>query len=397
MADFDRRMMTEAEAGARLPMVRLRGVAKRYDGQKTAAVSDLDLDIEEGEIFALLGPSGCGKTTTLRMVAGLEDPDEGSIWFKDRPIVVASRRFFVPPEKRQVGMVFQSYAIWPHMTVEENIAYPLRVRRQSEAEIRERVGRVLELVGMSTFAKRSAMQLSGGQQQRVALARALVYEPGLLLLDEPFSNLDTKLRDQMRYEVKMLQQKLKITVLFVTHDQVEALSLSNRLAVLNHGTVQQVGRPRDLYEQPANEFVRDFLGKAVVLRGVVSDVTSSNVNVRLDGAVNDIALDAEACAAGLLKGDRVCLSARPEDIEIRAPGQARNGEFVLEGRVESALFVGERTEYRVMARDQESFSVYSHRRSNFSEGDLVQLAVATGGSGLWFVRHADRAAVGQRA
>lgn len=375
--------------GRALAMVRLQGVSKRYPGQPAPAVTNLDLEIQEGEFFALLGPSGCGKTTTLRMVAGLEDPDEGTISFKDKPIVVASRRFFVPPEKRQVGMVFQSYAIWPHMTVEENISYPLRLRRQSGPEIRERVGRVLELVSMSPFAKRSAMQLSGGQQQRVALARALVYEPSLLLLDEPFSNLDTKLRDQMRYEVKMLQQKLKITVLFVTHDQVEALSLSTRLAVMDHGRVQQVGRPRDLYEHPANEFVRDFLGKAVILAGVVGAMTPTTANIRLFGAEHDLCLDVAACPAGLDVGDAVSLSVRPEDLELQAEGHGCNGDPMLVGRIEASIFIGERVEYRVAVPGQGTIFVYSHRHAIFRDGDRVELKAPAGNSGLWLVRPAE--------
>src|SRR5581483_10188080 len=199
------------------------------------AVEDLSLEVQQGEIFTLLGPSGCGKTTTLRIVAGLETPDEAAIFFKDRPIVITSKRLFVPPNKRNVGMVFQSYAIWPHMTVEENVAYPLKLRRVPRQEMRERVQKALELVGLSGLEKRPAPLLSGGQQQRVALARALVYEPSVLLLDEPFSNLDSKLREQMRVELKLLQRRVGVTVVLVTHDQLEALSLSDRMVVMNQG------------------------------------------------------------------------------------------------------------------------------------------------------------------
>ncbi|MYK34154.1 MAG: ABC transporter ATP-binding protein, partial [Chloroflexi bacterium] len=194
----------------------------------TKAVDQVSLDVHAGEIFTLLGPSGCGKTTTLRLVAGLEQPDNGEIWVRDRLVASVPRNTFVPPHQRMMGMVFQSYAIWPHMNVFDNVSYPLRIRRMKRAEIRERVERVLNLVGLDGLESRPAPMLSGGQQQRVALARALIYEPAVLLLDEPFSNLDSKLREQMRVEVKQLQKTLGITVLFVTHDQTEALSLSDR-------------------------------------------------------------------------------------------------------------------------------------------------------------------------
>src|SRR5579884_3599892 len=206
-------------------------------------------------MLALLGPSGCGKTTTLRMVAGLERPTAGEIIFEGQTMASVSRAIYVPPDKRNTGMVFQSYALWPHMTVWENIAYPLKLRRVARKEAQAKVEYAIELIGLQAYAHASVTKLSGGQQQRVALARALVYEPSLLLLDEPFSNLDTKLREQMRVEIKLLQSKLGITILFVTHDQVEALSLSTRLAVLHQGRVQQVGAPREIYDVPINQFV----------------------------------------------------------------------------------------------------------------------------------------------
>jgi len=245
--------------------MRLQGLRKTYPGNAQPAVQDLSLDVHDGEIVTLLGPSGCGKTTTLRMAAGLEVPDEGDIFFGDTPVVLSSRRLCLSPDKRNVGMVFQSYAIWPHMTVAENVAFPLKARRFPRKEIGDRVRRVLELVGMSGYEDRPGPLLSGGQQQRVAFARALVTEPRVLLLDEPFSNLDAKLREQMRIQVKLLQKRLSIALLFVTHDQIEALSLSNRIALMNFGVVQQQGDPRLLYEQPVNEFVRDFeIGRAHV-------------------------------------------------------------------------------------------------------------------------------------
>ena len=224
----------------------------------TKAVDEVSLEVNAGEVFTLLGPSGCGKTTTLRLIAGLERPDSGDIWLRDRRVASVSNRIFVPPHQRQMGMVFQSYAIWPHMNVAQNVGYPLRVRKVGRNEIKERVARTLALVGLEGLEERPAPLLSGGQQQRVALARALIYEPEVLLLDEPFSNLDTKLREQMRVEVKQLQQRIGVTVLFVTHDQTEALSLSDRIAVMELGHVIQVGAPKALYEAPAAPFVRDF-------------------------------------------------------------------------------------------------------------------------------------------
>jgi ABC-type Fe3+/spermidine/putrescine transport system ATPase subunit len=377
------RMQTQRSDPASV-MVRLNDIRKVYPGQHAAAVEGLSLDIMEGEIFSLLGPSGCGKTTTLRIVAGLETPDHGSIFFKDKPIVVTSRRLFVPPEKRQVGMVFQSYAIWPHMSVEQNVAYPLKVRRYKKSNIRDRVASVLELVGMSHLAQRSAMSLSGGQQQRVALARALVYEPSLLLLDEPFSNLDTKLREQMRIEIKLLQSKLGITVLFVTHDQVEALSLSTRLAVIHQGRVQQVGTPRDLYEQPANQIVRDFLGRSVLLKGTVIS-TESDLRIRIMDGERDaeFALRRTPALEEVKVGQEICLSIRPEDLQLLPMSIASFTSVSICGVVETALFEGERTEYRIRVTGQPPICVYGGRREHFVEGDKVHLGIPPDSLTAW--------------
>jgi ABC-type Fe3+/spermidine/putrescine transport system ATPase subunit len=364
-------------------MVRLRDIHKQYPGQSTAAVENLSLDIHEGEIFSLLGPSGCGKTTTLRMVAGLEMPDHGSIHFKDRPIVVTSKNIYVPPEKRQIGMVFQSYAIWPHMTVAQNIAYPLKARKLPAKEVERRVQSILDLVGMGHLAQRSAMLLSGGQQQRVALARALVYEPSILLLDEPFSNLDTKLREQMRIEIKMLQQKLGITVLFVTHDQVEALSLSSRLAVMHQGVIQQVGTPRALYERPANSIVRDFIGRSVLLKARAG-ASRTPLDVFVDDGEGGVHYavrqpDGERAPAA---GNDVHLSVRPEDIRIRAAGGDVK-QAALAGVVEAALFEGERTEFRVRIAGQAPIYVYGDRRDGFVEGEKVWLDIPADRISVW--------------
>ncbi len=359
-------------------MVRLTDIHKTFSWPAHCGCRRISLDICEGEIFSLLGPSGCGKTTTLRIVAGLEMPDWGSIFFKDKPIVVSSRRLFVPPEARHVGMVFQSYAIWPHMSVEQNVAYPLKMRGYKKAVIRDRVAAILDLVGMSHLAQRPATLLSGGQQQRVALARALVYEPSLLLLDEPFSNLDTKLREQMRVEVKLLQSKLGITVLFVTHDQVEALSLSTRLAVMHQGRIQQVGTPRDLYERPANQIVRDFLGRSILLRGRVA-ATEPTFKIRIADGEREVefAIDRSPALEAAPTGQDVCLSIRPEDLHLIPFSTTPFMSLSLNGMIEAALFEGERTEYRIRVEGQAPICIYGGRRERFVEGDKVRLGIPT--------------------
>src|SRR5690554_5948701 len=242
----------------------------------STAVNEISFDIKKNEILTLLGPSGCGKTTTLRMVSGLENSTGGEIVYRDQIVDSSSRGIFVPPNKRNLGMVFQSYAIWPQMTIFENIAYPLHVRKMGKADIKKEATRALELVGLAKYADRSSGSLSGGQQQRVAFARSIVYHPDLLLLDEPFSNLDARLREQMRKEVKLIQERLELSVLFVTHDQSEALSLSDRIVVINEGEIEQVGSPMDLYDRPNTSFVRDFLGNTVLFTGETISVSEES-------------------------------------------------------------------------------------------------------------------------
>jgi ABC-type Fe3+/spermidine/putrescine transport system ATPase subunit len=324
-------------------VLRLEGVTKLFGALR--AVDDIALEVQRGHVFTLLGPSGCGKTTSLRMIAGLERPDAGRIIFSGRPIVDVERGVFVAPHKRNMGMVFQSYAIWPHMTVFENVAYPLQLRGIPKAAIKDRVERVLDLVGMQGYGDRPAPDLSGGQQQRVALSRALVYEPELLLLDEPFSNLDAKLRQQMRVEVKLLQQRLGITVLFVTHDQVEALSMSDYIAVMNQGHVEQVGPPSELYDRPASAFVRDFLGQTVKLAGGVW--------------------------------------IRPEDLVV----QHRNGVISdannVEGIIETLLFVGERYEARITLSTGDALLLPLSRSGGWSPGESVVLTWPVESAHVW--------------
>ncbi len=247
--------------------VTIRHITKSF-GNNTV-LKDFDETFRDGEFVTLLGPSGCGKTTMLRIIAGFEKPTSGELYLDDR--LVSGGKTFVPPEKRGIGMVFQSYAVWPHMNVFDNVAYPLRIQKQTKEQIDRAVGKVLETVHLSQYAERLPSQLSGGQQQRVALARALVAAPKLLLLDEPLSNLDAKLRESMRFEIKEIQRQTGITVVYVTHDQTEAMAMSDRIFLINRGVVQQSGTPYEIYNQPANQFVADFLGKVDFFRGEVKD------------------------------------------------------------------------------------------------------------------------------
>jgi iron(III) transport system ATP-binding protein len=371
-------------AGEATVAMRLEGLWKTYPGNTQPAVKDLSLDVYDGEIVTLLGPSGCGKTTTLRMVAGLEVPDQGDIFFGERPVVMTARRLFLPPDKRNVGMVFQSYAIWPHMTVGENVAFPLKARRFPRKEIGDRVRRALDLVGMAGYEDRPGPLLSGGQQQRVAFARALVTEPRVLLLDEPFSNLDAKLREQMRISVKLLQRRLNIALLFVTHDQIEALSLSNRIALMNFGVVQQQGSPRLLYEEPVNEFVRDFVGRTLLFKGrAQSSNPSGQMAIALEGARECVVFGRTYNPEGVKTGESVYIGVRPEDVEILpAPGpEVPSG--MIGGKAQAALFIGERIEYQVEVDGQGVVLIYGERHNPVEEGSKVWLKLRPDGHSAW--------------
>ncbi len=276
---------------------------------------------EDKEFVTLLGPSGCGKTTMLRMLAGFEKPTSGTITINDR--VVSSDKTFVPPEKRDIGMVFQSYAVWPHMTVFDNIAYPLKIKKLPKNVIKQKVDTIMEVVHLSQYADRIPSQLSGGQQQRVALGRALVAEPNLLLLDEPLSNLDAKLRESMRFEIKAIQKKLGITVVYVTHDQVEAMTMSDKVIVINDGVIQQVGPPMEIYRKPANQFVAAFVGKVDFIKG-----TAESGKVNITGTDQSIDYD------GDIKGNAV-VAIRPESIHLsRESGK-------LHGIMDNKTFMGD--------------------------------------------------------
>jgi ABC-type Fe3+/spermidine/putrescine transport system ATPase subunit len=350
------------------PVLEFRKVVKRFGAVN--AVDGVSFTIQSGEIFTLLGPSGCGKTTTLRLVAGLEEPDGGEILIRGTAVAAPEQGLFAPPEKRQLGMVFQSYAIWPHLTVFENVAFPLRVRRETADVILQRAHRALESVGLGGLAERGATQLSGGQQQRVALARALVYEPAILLLDEPLSNLDAKLREQMRVEIRALQRKLGLTVLYVTHDQAEAMTLSDRIAVLNRGRFEQVGTPEEVYEKPATPFVAEFLGRTVSFEGKIIK-NHAGYWIEFARGAGRSALPS-AMAESFADGVPVQVHTRPEDIEIFPAGELSQNQITA--TVEQVAYLGERFEYHVQSGGV-SFVLAAPKKQRYGVGDAVRLAL----------------------
>src|SRR3954447_389244 len=269
-----------------MPEIHVKGLVRDFGDQR--ALDHVGFTVADGELFTLLGPSGCGKSTTLMSLAGFQTPNEGRIAIGGDTFFDAERRIDVPAEQRNLGIVFQSYAVWPHMTVFENLAFPLKVRKVKRGALAGRVREVLELVDMAPYEKRYPHQLSGGQQQRVALARALVYSPSVLLLDEPFSNLDAKLRERARTWVKDLQHRLGLTTIFVTHDQDEALSMSDRVVVMDGGVVQQIGSPEDVYRRPANRFVAEFVGRVNLINGTVAGYENSTAIIDAGGAVRGL-------------------------------------------------------------------------------------------------------------
>ncbi|MFS2012647.1 ABC transporter ATP-binding protein [Azospirillum sp. CT11-132] len=308
--------------------VEFSGVQKSYDG-RTLVIEGLDLSIPKGEFLTMLGPSGSGKTTSLMMLAGFEAPSRGEIRVAGKPIQN------VPPHRRNIGMVFQNYALFPHMTIAENLAYPLKVRRMGRAETEQRVARALDMVQMGALAQRRPSQLSGGQQQRVALARALVFEPDLVLMDEPLGALDKNLREHMQFEIKHLHERLGVTMVYVTHDQAEALTMSDRIAVFNRGRVEQLATPAELYEEPATVFVAGFIGENNRLSGVLVDRQGDSGTVKLEsGSVVQARV-----AAGLEAGASVTVSLRPERVRLAPAGEA-GGEGLF-AHVAELIYLGD--------------------------------------------------------
>lgn len=341
--------MPSSEANA---MIRVSDLVKIYQAQGTRepvrAVDEISFAVEEGQFYTLLGPSGCGKTTTLRCIAGLERANGGTIELADT--VVVSDRLFVPPYRRDIGMVFQSYAVWPHMSVYGNVAFPLQVggNRPPRAEVRSRVAEALELVGLARYEKRMATQLSGGQQQRLSLARAIVREPSVLLLDEPLSNLDARLRERMRGELSAIQQRLGVTTIYVTHDQIESLSMSDRIAVMDGGKIVQEGNPEAIYHEPANEFVASFIGSTNLFMG-----TCRKDAHRPGAAAVEVDFGQVHCAGegDLVADQSAILAIRPENVVLHTSfkhgAEMAKRPNTFEGVVGIGLFTGTSFEYYI--------------------------------------------------
>ena len=355
---------SDAPGGAH---VRFVDVQKSYDGE-TLVVKNLNVDIAKGEFLTMLGPSGSGKTTTLLMLAGFEPATHGEIYLSGRPIN------HVPPHKRGIGMVFQNYALFPHMTVNENLAFPLQVRSMGRAEIQDRVKKALEMVELPGFGDRRPSQLSGGQQQRVAVARALVFEPELVLMDEPLGALDKQLREQMQYEIKHIHQSVGVTVVYVTHDQSEALTMSDRIAVFNDGEIQQLSTPAELYERPQNSFVAQFIGENNKLTGVVRGLGNGVCTVEVEGGQKVQAVAVKVSGANV----PTTLSLRPERVMINpANGTTPNA---LPGRVEELIYLGDHIRTRLSVAGRNDFVVKvpnQQGHQTLQQGDNVIVGWAT--------------------
>ena len=344
--------------------VRFEKVDKSYDGE-ILVVKDLNVDVPQGEFLTLLGPSGSGKTTTLMMLAGFETPTSGEIYLEGEPISS------IPPYKRGIGMVFQNYALFPHMTVNENLSFPLEVRKLSKSDIEEKVKKALSMVELDAFGSRMPMQLSGGQQQRVALARALVFEPRLVLMDEPLGALDKKLREQMQYEIKHIHGRIGITVVYVTHDQNEALTMSNRIAVFNDGKIQQISTPDVLYEKPDSAFVAQFIGENNQIKGKVKSINGTNCVIETENGEDIVSLKVNVSSVG----EDSTVSLRPERVAINAT----EGEFEnkFEAQVKELIYLGDHIRTRVEVCGNDQFIVKvpnSYKGSNLEEGTKVKLS-----------------------
>ena len=343
--------------------VRIKGLTKRYGD--IAAVDNVSLEVQDGELVFLLGPSGCGKTTILRSIAGFCTPDEGEIFFGDRRIDSLA------PHERNTGMVFQNYALWPHMTVRQNIQYGLDVRKVPAKEKRERVGAAVAMMRMSEQADKRPNQLSGGQQQRVALARALVINPDVVLLDEPLSNLDAKLRGELRDEIRRIHEETEITTIYVTHDQKEALSLADRIAVMSAGRIERIGRPRDIYDNPTKKFVAEFIGETNLVSGKVKAVGEDGVRVETD--IGEL-LSSRSCKTEV--GAEVTCSVRPEAVRIAGEVSCAN---VFPAGITSHTYLGEVEQFLFEVRGRELRGVSVGERAGVTRGSEVKIAIRSDG------------------
>lgn len=337
-----------------MAQLKLNNVTKRF-GNNVIAVNKLNLEIEKGECFSFLGPSGCGKTTTLRMIAGFEDLDEGELEVGGKLYSSSYKKYYLPPEKRDFGMVFQAFAVWPHLNVFENVAFPLKIKKLPKSEIQERTKKAIIYTGLSNVERSFPNQLSGGQQQRIALARAIAINPTVMLLDEPLSNLDPKLREEMRFEIKDLQKKFGLTIVYVTHDQAEAMALSDRMLVMSQGVVQQVDTPLNIYNKPLNKFVFSFIGLSNFMPAVISDGKAY-----LDGALESGPVTTEI--PGDIRNKQVTLACRPSEIEFVSEGGVK-------GIVTRRTYLGDIIDYRVDIGGNEIRVEKIRRKANLKEGE----------------------------
>jgi spermidine/putrescine ABC transporter ATP-binding subunit len=361
------RSQRRQEVGAAESVVELSNLTKRF--RDVTAVDDIDLSIRDGELLTLLGPSGCGKTTTLRMIAGFETPSEGTVAIAGETVTNT------PPYNRDTGMVFQQYALFPHMTVADNIAFGLEMDGVADADITEKVREGLSMVRLEGLGDRYPKELSGGQQQRVALARALVIEPSVLLLDEPLSNLDKKLREEMRLEILRLHRELDVTMIYVTHNQEEALTISDRMAVMNQGEIRQVGTPQEIYREPSDAFVADFIGNANLLTGAVSGTAADGYTVELDAGPELTVSDQSTSQAAVSVGDAVTLLFRPERFRVHPAGAAVSASNAIDATVVESTFLGSRMDYFVDVGGEQLHVVQQNLEDGetFDAGDDVRL------------------------
>ena len=357
-------MTSNASKGT--PHVQFEGVQKTYDGT-SLVVKDLNLSIAQGEFLTMLGPSGSGKSTCLMMLAGFESVTNGTIHVNGKPINDT------PPHKRNIGMVFQNYALFPHMSVADNVAYPLKVRKTDRAESEDRVNKVLDMVQMSDFAQRRPAQLSGGQQQRIALARALVFEPDLVLMDEPLGALDKQLRERMQYEIKHIHERIGVTIIYVTHDQSEALTMSDRVAVFNEGVISQLASPADLYERPENSFVAQFIGENNQLSGKVESLKGEEAQISLAGGERVLAKPVKIAGVG----KETLLSIRPERIILNPADEAVSS---LAGEVCELIYLGDHIRCRMSVAGNDGFIVKipnSEEKLGLSVGEKIRIGWKT--------------------
>ena len=347
-------------------------LTKKYG--KMVAVNDVSFTVGRDKIVTLLGPSGCGKSTTLRCVAGLEGIDEGIIKIDGKTVSSAKDNINIPPEKRDIGMVFQSYAVWPHMTVWENVAYPLQIHKVNKSEINDRVDEILAMVGLREMAERNVTRLSGGQQQRVVLARAMVHNPRILLFDEPLSNLDARLRVSMRFEIRRLQQKIGVAALYVTHDQSEAMVISDNVIVMNNGEIEQFGTPLEIYKKPATSFIAQFFGEVNFIEATVLEQQTDKpwVSLKVNDGRNEHYLFADS-RERFAGGEKVNICIRPQDVAINI--DSKNGRQMpsMYGRVKEIVHMGTHVEYYI---DTEQFEICHHNMQELQlkKGDRIQLS-----------------------